>query len=561
MINRNDIFVFCITIFIALIVVNPGLYLSDELAPANQLNQIYQGHQLTYHEGKYGLYENATMDKSIIGTHGVMIYPLLLPIISLPIYAIISFMPDASRLAPLIFWEFILLSLMNVAIIFYKNKLQGEKIFYGITILTLILNLIFYSTLITNLEVIAIVLTNVILYGLFGMYIWKFVCYLCDDIKYKRMFIWISVMCSSSLLFWVSTLKDHVLIALLFIMLLYYFIRFYETNDRNKLIVSAILSGLIIWERPELSIAIVPVIFISLVYRYKRFSVLPICTYGLVTFVSLIPMMVNNYMVTKSVFKFPYQAVNQTLGAYHLSSSSTISDIIITEIPTYIIRSFSTITLNNIIGVMLSPLNGGVGLLVFLNVVVIAFILMMYLGIIKKLSLIMQEKMLYVFSFVVILVYVFATAIGLTLHAETGILPDMRYFTLIYAPLMIASMSFLTRLFSFNYVVLVKKFVIWFGIILVFFTIGTMIISNGVMTMQSINLNANIMIILVSAISFAIIIDTIRTKRVDGLETMLCISISVPIVWQIFSSLFIIKLYSVQMILPLMDVIRKIIIG
>jgi len=578
MIHTSDIYAFCITVFIAIMFTSPGLYLSDELAPANQLYQISHDMQLVYHEGPYGIYSNSTplttliavvsysngtkivIDKSIIGSNYVMIYPLLLPIIALPVYLIISFIPDASRIVPLILWGFILLCVANIVVMFYKYKIRGIEYLYAITAIAILSNLIYYSTIVTNLEVIAIVLTNVLLYGLFGTYIWKCVSYMFEG-DYKQIFVWIAVMASSSLLFWVSVLKDHVIISLLFIMILYYIIKFYDTVERYYLVVSAILTGIIIWERPELSIAIAPLICLLLLYKFKNLWLRPVLTYSIVLGISLIPAMINNYIVTNSPFKFPYQAVGQTLGGFHLKSSNNIFNLLIFEIPSHIWSSISTITINNIIGIMIYPINGGAGLLPFIMIPIFTIVLIPYFIYYKNVILTSSEKILYVFSFTTCIMYLFTTAIGFTLHAESGMLPDMRYFVLIYAPLTIASLSILTRVYKMDYKSLIRKFIIWFGITLIGFTICVTIISNGVMTMQSINLSANIIALAIFAISIAIIIDTIRTNRVDGLETNIALMISLPLTWQIFISIFVVKLYSSPMILPIMDLIKKLIIG
>jgi hypothetical protein len=578
MIHTSDIYAFCITIFIALIFVNPGLYLSDELAPANQLYQISNGMQLVYHEGPYGIYKDGTplskfiviisysngtrtiIDKSIIGSHYVMIYPLLLPILSLPIYLIISAIPDASRIAPLILWGFILLSITHIIVSFYKNKFHNITYLYAVTGIILLINLIYYSTISTNLEVIAIVLTNILLYGIFGTYIWKFISYMFEG-DYKQIVVWIAVMASSSLLFWVSVLKDHVIISLLFIMILYYIIKFYDSSERYYLIVSAILTGLIIWERPELSIAIAPTICLLLLYKFKNLWLKPTFVYCSVMLISLIPAMINNYIVTKSPFKFPYQAVGQTLGGFHLTSSSNIFNLLIFEIPLNIWSSISTMTVDNIIGIMIYPINGGVGLLPFIMLSIFAILLIPYFSWYKGVIATSTEKILYIFSFITCAMYLFTTAIGFTLHAESGILPDMRYFVLIYAPLSIASLSIFNRVYIMNYKSLIRKFVIWFGIMIVGFTICVTILSNGIITMQSINLSTNILALGIFAISSAVIIDTIRTNRVDGLESVIAMIISLPLIWQMFISIFVVKLYSSPMILPIIDLIKKLIIG
>jgi len=564
MIHPSDVFAFCVAAFIALAFTSAGLYLTDELSSANQLHQLGEGHQLTFHEDKYGFYDG-TVDKSITGTNYVMTYSLLTPMISLPIYLFTTLIPyDTVRFIISIFWFFVLISVTTAVSVFYRNKLS-ERIyyFYGIIGVMIFLSVIFYTPFETTyLEVLSIVTTNVILYGIFGAVIWKSVSYLFYG-EDRRIFMWIAIMSCSSLLFWVGTLKDHMLIALLFMVILYSVIKFYDLGNKKHLLYSAVASGLIIWGRPELSIVIVPIICSLLIYKFRNRCIAPLYTYGLVLGISIIPMFINNYIVTGSFIKFPFQAVKQTMGGFHLETSNTIFDILFNEIPRTIIYNISTISIDNIIGIMIYPLNGGVGLLPIIMIPLIILTLLPYFIFVKKVKLIEPEKILFIFSFITIIIYLFTLVLGFFLHAEKGILPDMRYFSLVYAPMMVASLSILSRLYhELNYKKLLKNLLIWFGIMLIIFTIIVSILSiNGVMTITNINLAANIISIIVCAISIAFCIDVIRTNRYHEFEIIIPIIISIPLTWQIFTSIFVAKLYSYPMYISLMELVKVLVFG
>jgi hypothetical protein len=211
---------------------------------------------------------------------------------------------------------------------------------------------------------------------------------------------------------------------------------------------------------------------------------------------------------------------------------------------------------------MIYPFNGGVGILPIIMLSIFTIILLPYFIFIKKLELIEPEIILFIFSFIVSLSYFCISALGFNLHAESGILPDMRLFSLIYAPIIIASLSIISRVYILNYKTIIRRFVIWFGITLTVFAIILMMVSNkGIMTTSHINFTANCIGLIIFAISTAVIIDVIRTNRVDGLETIIPIMVSLPLTWQIFTSIITAKLYSYPMYIPLMELIKKLVFG
>jgi hypothetical protein len=127
---------------------------------------------------------------------------------------------------------------------------------------------------------------------------------------------------------------------------------------------------------------------------------------------------------------------------------------------------------------------------------------------------------------------------------------------------MIASLSVISRVYELNYAHLIYKFIIWFGVTLVAFTVILVLLShNGILTTEHINLTANGIALLMFAIFTAIIVDNIRSKRVDGLETIIPLLISLPLTWQIYTSLFVVKLYGHPMFIPLMQLIKRFIFG
>ena len=71
--ETRDIFLFCVTCFLALTVTNAGIFLNDEWMSAAQLTQIGQGHQFTYNEGSFGYFENGTAGTYMESRNNVLI--------------------------------------------------------------------------------------------------------------------------------------------------------------------------------------------------------------------------------------------------------------------------------------------------------------------------------------------------------------------------------------------------------------------------------------------------------------------------------------------------------
>jgi hypothetical protein len=539
----ENIFIFCLSVFIALTFTSAGLYLSDELSPANQLYQLYHGEQVTYHTYHYGVYDNGSVNYAISGANYVMPYALTLPELSIPIYWIIDHFQDTSRLVPMIFW-ILFLSFMVIV------ELVNNKKMYVVGALTAIIlfgiNIILYSSFSGNIEILAIILTNILLYGLFGMMVWKIIFNTRMFNKDNYFIIWIFVMSCSSLLFWVGTLKDHVLVAALFMVILYSIIKLNQNGKDNYLVYLSVASALVIWTRPELSLIIIPMSIIFLLYKYKNINYLS--EFLVYTGIALIPMFINNYIVTGSFLKFPFQAVENKMGGIHFSND--MYGTLVNEIPAYVIKNISGINPTDILRLLFLPSNGGVGLAPILLVSIVGIVI--YLIKYKSIKLTFEEKLLYSSSFIIILIYLFTSYLGFGMHTEQGMLPDMRYFSLIYAPLTIASLSILTRTYEFDYKNMVRYYIIFIGVFLFSFSFTIFI---GV----PINIFMNIVGFCFFAIISIVIIDTIRNNNVNQLGKLIAVLPTIPAIWQILIAVTTSKMYIYPMFIPIVDFIKHLI--
>jgi hypothetical protein len=557
MFDISNLYAFCIAVFIALTFTFAGVYLTDELSPANQLHQLSEGHQLTYFEDKYGFYSDGTVDRIIVGGKYVMTYALLSPVLSLPMLIALNSAPNIAGIVPLIFWIFcLMITMISIGI--------NKKYIFAIGTFAIFINILLYKSFDTlNMEILAIVLTNTIIYGLFAVVVWRTISLVIDDDN-AQPFAWLAVISCSSLLFWVGALKDHVIVALLFMIIVYMLIRLNESSAAKYLIYMSIATGLLLWERPELSIAVIPFITIYCIYIYRRNFIYPLSTFGIVTAISLIPSAINNYVVTGSPIKFPFQAVNQTLGGAHFLESKTAFDVLFYEFPAYMMANFAMITPENIIGILIFPLNGGVGIIPILLLPIFIILLIPYFIKYKSdFKLNNEEKILLFYSFAVIAMYLFTSYLGFRLHTESGILPDMRYFTIVYAPLVIVAMSIISRVYKFNYRVMFKRYVISVMSVFVVFLTLLMFIFNhgGVIYTSDINIIANFICIFLIGMLLASLVNMIRDKNYDGLSYLIPMMLALPLVWQILSSVIIQKIYAYPMFVPVVQLLKSFIFG
>jgi len=173
-----------------------------------------------------------------------------------------------------------------------------------------------------------------------------------------------------------------------------------------------------------------------------------------------------------------------------------------------------------------------------------------------------NEKILCYFSFAIVIMYLFTSYLGFRLHTESGILPDMRYFSIIYAPLVISSLSIISRIYKFDYKIMIKRYIISMMIMMVIFTGLLMFIfnNNGIIYTNNINMVANIICIFLFGLSIAFVHNMVRNNNID-VSYMIPFLISLPAMWQIFASVLIQKVYSYPMFIPLIQYLKVSIFG
>lgn len=532
------------------------MFISDELCAGNQLRQLTDNQQITHHEpGGYGFYNETSIDKAITGANYVMHYPLFLSILSYPIHLIFKSIGDFFRVIPFILWAIAGFVVINYLV---SCRPYLKKILISLYVLLVLGNIILYHNFSAEyLEVFSISFMNILLLGIFGVFVWRFCVLLFNEpAPWQREFVWISVMSCSSLLFWAGTLKDHVLSSLLLLIIAYKITEFERGGNYWDIMIGSIATGLLIWIRPELSIPVISVIIGLLIWKYHKFCVKPIVTFLGYTFVGTIPMFLNNYDVTGSPFKFPFQMASSTMGGIHISSN--IFEVITIEIPHFFMMSLSKITPDNLLGIFIFPGNGALGLIVLL---VIPCVILLSYPLMRTKLVTTSEKLLLVFGVGVILVYLFGTFLSFDLHWEPGLVPDLRYFAPVYALFILAGISILTRQFTFNYAKLIKNIILFTPIITIVMLIITSITGSGIGTFDHINILFNVLTIIVLGVGLILFVQSFRENTPKHIEGILPLMIGVPLSWQILAIILFQKMYTYPVFVPISEMVKKLIFG
>lgn len=551
-----------LTIFvIALALTSAGMYLNDELCPASQLSQLDQGHQVTFYEGKYGFYPNGSVDKIISRTYYMMPYTLAIPLMDLPIlkffYLIDGIM--GIRLFLTSIW------LISLFIVMRYFLIRNDKLYkYGkyswllLVIVNIYLAINYPFSMNTYQEVLAIVFLNIIFLSGFGWYAWMLVTELYHD-SYQSVFCWIAIMSCSSLLFWTGLLKDHVIVATLILAIVYHLIRLHRTNEVSCLMYIALIEGLLIWIRPEMSIITVPITVGFIFLKYKIHFGHPLFTYMLFLLIGSLPLLLNNFVITHSITTLPIQYPNMTIGN---EPHAGIEKLFTSELPKYIGWSLSTFSLEQVFAILFTPYNMAVGLVTILMIPFIVSLFSPYIIYYKKLGITDIEKILATFTISIFLFYLFGTALSFNMHREEGIVPDMRYFSPAYALAILLSLSILSRLFILDYRKLIYRTLIMAPIFAVFIAF-CMAIDPIWFATTSANVNRlfNVISAIVLGVSILSFVYSIREGKTRYLEYMIPVMISIPMVWQIFVVIGYNKLYNYPIFIPIVALIHKMVFG
>jgi hypothetical protein len=552
MFKDKYIFTFILITFFILSITGAGIFVDDEWASAGQLRQLGEGHQITTNEGIYGYYKNSTSGRYFIHRDNKYMYSMALPIAAFPIYELIKIAGDEyARIIFIALWG--LLGILLFQYLYNMRKIPRNYMTIGIGIITLLMliNVFLYNNFpisgkFVPSEVLAIVFTNIILFGLFSIILHKIIDKLFNDNTRLKIFTFITTISCTSLIFWIGTCKDHILSVLLATAILYLLIKYEQEKSMQSLSIALILTGLLTWVRIELGVGILLGIGCYLVLFHFKNMFSNKWTLGISFFVGTIPMWINNFIVSGSPFIHPFTV---TLNAF---GSTTVEDIAIQNITQVGISNPPWLFFH----LFFSPISGAVGLLIIIPLVIIIF----PAYILKRIKLSQTDILLLIIAFGSSFYYITNRAIFM--HADPGIMPDMRYFIFFYTVITLFIISMLSKIIpTLQYKKMIIYYVLAVGLLFILFTTYSATLSDDG-TYRDLNRIVNTLATIIMGIGLIAVINDIRLNK-NYLTYILPIMIAIPMAWQLVM-LFIYhnsKVHAYPMFIPITEFIYNYLFG
>ena len=465
---RISILIFLGTLLLALTVMNPQILITDEWVTANQLAQLSQGHQVIINEGKYGVFENGTINNYFRAKNNLLGYSIFLPAISLPALKIIETLGISFSYILVVLFAILLILIALVIDLFFpewsvfRNYHWTSWLIIAAFVL-FVLKLLFLIPITVSgpkakLEVYAIVLTYVLLYALVTVLIFEIVAMISDD-SWFRILGTVICLSGSSYLIWMSSAKDQLLTAFLFISIIYTTVKFHHTKDSWFFPCTCILIGLLAWTRPELAL---PLLVAVIIYYWrstlsqtwktgdtKKFIFFVISP--LFTLIGAVPFFINNYYVTGNPFvpTFLIWPSRTTSATAAITPGTGLMDPTIQKILGLIFSSGSPnpdTFLGSLYGIFFNPQNGSMALMAVAPFFLTAVLLALYSIFLKKNWLADVDRevliIMMLFSGAAFLAY-FGRIVSMNM--SVGIVPDIRYLSTMYVPLNIIGLLLLKK--------------------------------------------------------------------------------------------------------------------
>jgi hypothetical protein len=553
MFTSKYIFTFIIVTFFILSITGAGIFVDDEWASAQQLKQLGEGHQITTNEGTYGYYANETIGQYFTKRDNKFMYSMALPVASLPIYELIKLLgDDYTRIFFISIWG--LLGVLVFQYLYNMRKINRNymTISIGIIALLMLLNVFLYHNFpttgkFTPTEVLAIVFTNIILFGLFSVTIHKIIDKLfINDIKLK-IFTFITILSCTSLIFWTGACKDHILTVSVVTLILYLLIKYEQEKSMQSLSIALILTGLLTWIRIEVGMGVILGIGLYLLLFHFKNTFSNKWLLGALFFIGTIPMWINNYIAMGSPFVHPFNVVLTAFGSNTVENiaSQSIIETGITNPPWLLFHLF------------FAPTSGAIGLLIIIPLVII--IIPAY--ILKPIKLSKSEILLIIIAFFSI-IYYFTNGSLITMYADHGFMPDMRYLIFFYTAITLFIMSILSKIIpTLPYKKMIIYYILTVGLLFILFTAYSATLSdNG--TYRDLNRVVNTLATIVMGLGLIAIINDIRLNK-NYLVYILPIMIAIPMAWQLVM-IFIYhnsKVHAYPMFIPITEFIYNYLFG
>ena len=466
---KTPLLVFILAFLAALTFAHPAFFVNDEMITGNQLAQLNIGHQPFINEGKYGTFENGTPSGYFTIRNNYLGYPLFLPLLSLPAEKLVYFFGDDFIFVITYLWTFLFIGLALVLNAWFPRFTRVGKWRWtnGLIVFAfagLFLNLWTYVPFpVTGQnaapEIMAIVFTNIVLFALLSAIIYEILQLIFRDSAFAFFGTVVCISCSSYF-FWASFCKDHVLVALLFALVVLLTLKFLYTEMIWSLAGGFLITGLLVWARPELGvfvfIALCIVVFFILWNKkwsdHKRY-----CTNLLMTpvfaLLGAIPFFVNNFFATRNIFLPEFLLMTTTeYASPHSNVLQSFSNEYSTESMNLLVKLAKltnfpppSILLSDTIGFLVYPLSGNMGVLPLVPVFLAAFFIFPYL--LSRKCLFDKREMMTIGLLLLLSFAVFGAYINQAngLNTSIGIIPDIRYLSPFYMTLTIAGLVVLKK--------------------------------------------------------------------------------------------------------------------
>ena len=558
-------------IFFALTISNAGMFLNDEWVTGSQLDQLNRGHQIVYNEGKYGYHENGTISNYFERRDNVLMYSMALPVIAFPMLKLVLFCAafDMVRGGIVLAWLVSFLAAYAGLCFTWFVRFDGDRS-TTVTFAPITHTIIRYSWFIPigmvflaeymiligegfpiigdhiPAEVLAIVLTNVIFFGIFAVAARGIAERVFPADPWMQWVGTIAAIGCSSILFWVGTCKDHVLTITASAIILYLILEYAAAQNRYHLYGAVFGVGLLAWIRPDVAIGVGLAVAIVTVYLNRSVvrqlpKLIGACAGAAV--IGAIPMMFNNFLVTGNPFVHPFMLAN----AEHYGGSVGVATVVAWTQPWMI-------ELQNITRTCLLPSSGAASLALICPLVVV-------MGLVFIPHLIdhlrnwtnpftRTEGILLVFGITSLLYYI--VRCGSVIHADTGIVPDIRYYSVGYVPFIFIALSLMVRHYRPNAIAILRNVAVFAGILTILMVVMVATIPSVGASYQSYTMVANIIAVQAIVISTLILLQCHAPESRRWVDMIVAGLIALPLSWQltitvVYSS---VKMHAYPMLIP-----------
>ncbi len=443
--------IYSIAIILSLSLGYAHIYLTDEWITADQLNHLVTGKNLLFGYDPYGASAYAA------NHHDTLCYTLALPVVSLPAYYLFSLFGDDFRLAVLLLWSALLLALLLVIEFWFPQHSRWQGIpwtWAGIASwgVLFVLNAALYRPfwfvrgvhpydVSVYPEVAAIVFTNSLTFALLTVVAFLIFREVFESDRWG-LFGLVGTVCCSSYLFWSGNAKDHILAALLFAVALYCFTLYLSRENVLYLFMSFIAVGWTAWVRPELGPALAAGFFlfgIAAAAAKGRREVGNVVLAAAGVPLGALPLLVNNWGLSGNPLVLPWVTGYAADGAEVIPSAT--QNFWSTVAGQYAFRPDSL--LSGLYGTFFEPVRAGAA--AFFQVSPLSFFALLLAGTAGyalfrhgSAGINSRDARLLAFFALAAVLVVLAYARSLSgMSVSPGIIPDMRYLSPAYLPMLV----------------------------------------------------------------------------------------------------------------------------